>query len=150
MLFSHELNLIFIVLQMTNLCLSQMIPLLSIGYFTGLLVHVSSLALQHPFTANNSEYSDSENSTWKNIELRHRIKDSSYLLDDYPMGELSPHVSACRKPAKCIPLHKNSCMGTKLPYLTTTLDFLPESITQEIIEVKKIIHYSCIFCSNLL
>jgi hypothetical protein len=112
-----------------------MIRLLWTIYFTGLLFHGSSSELKHGFITN-----DNENNTWKDIELRHRIKDSSYLLNNYPIGGLSPDVSICRKHAKCIPLYKNSCMGTKLPYSTTTLDLIPESVTQDIIEVNKIIY----------
>jgi len=111
-----------------------MISLLWTICFTGLLLRGSSLELKHGYITNN------ENNTWKDVELRHRIKDSSYLLDNYPIGELSPDISICRKHAKCVPLHKNSCMGTKLPYSTTTLDLIPESVTQDIIEVNKIIH----------
>jgi len=114
-----------------------MIRLLWTIYFTGLLFHGSSLELKHEFITNN----DGENNTWKDVQLRHRIKDSSYLLDNYPIGGLSPNVSICHKHAKCIPLHTNSCMGTKLPYSTTTLDLIPESVTQEIIEVNQIIHF---------
>ncbi|XP_011339232.2 protein smoothened isoform X3 [Ooceraea biroi] len=98
--------------------------------FTSLLLHGWSMKLEHGFVASN----DGENNTWKDVQLKHRIKDSSYLLNNYPMEELSPDVSVCRKPAKCIPLHKNSCMGTKLPYSTTTLNLIPESVTQDIIE----------------
>ncbi|XP_012235045.2 protein smoothened isoform X2 [Linepithema humile] len=95
------------------------------------LFHPSSSKLEHEFTTNN----DGENNTWKNMELntRHRIEDSSYLLDRYPIGK-SPDVLACRRFAKCIPLQKSTCMGTKLSYSFTTLDFIPEPITQDIIE----------------
>lgn len=85
-----------------------------------------------------------ENSTWKDMDLnpRHIIKDSSYLLDRYPIGE--PPVTNCRRSAKCVPLQKGTCMGTKLPYSFTTLDLIPELVTQEIIEVDRII-YTYIF-----
>lgn len=102
------------------------------------LFHPSSSKLEHEYTANN----DGENNTWKDMELntRHRIEDSSYLLDRYPIGKL-PDVSTCRRSAKCIPLNINTCMGTKLPYAFTTLDLIPEPVTQDIIEVNKIIIY---------
>ncbi|XP_011634668.1 LOW QUALITY PROTEIN: protein smoothened, partial [Pogonomyrmex barbatus] len=90
-----------------------------------------SSELEHGFTAN-----DNENNTWKGMDLgRHIIKDSNYLLDRYPIGELSPDISTCRRPAKCIPLSKSTCMGTKLPYTSTTLDLISERVTQDIIEV---------------
>lgn len=91
----------------------------------------------------NELNNDGENNTWKSMDLspRHRIKDSSYLLDRYPIGELSPDVSTCRRSAKCVPLHKGTCMGTKLPYSFTTLDLIPERMTQDIIEVDRIIIY---------
>lgn len=91
----------------------------------------------------NELNNDGENNTWKSMDLnpRHRIKDSSYLLDRYPIGELPSDVSNCRRPAKCVPLHKGTCMGTKLPYSFTTLDLIPERVTQDIIEVDRIIIY---------
>lgn len=98
-----------------------------------LLFHGSSSELEHELNSNNGE-----NNTWKDMDLspRHRIKESIYL-DRYPIGELD--VSTCRRPAKCVPLHKGTCMGTKLPYSSTTLDLIPERVTQDIIEVDKII-----------
>lgn len=102
-----------------------------------LLFHGSSSTLE------NELNNDGENITWKDMDLspRHRIKDSSYLLDRYPIGELPLDVSTCRRPAKCVPLHKSTCMGTKLPYSFTTLDLIPERVTQDIIEVDRIIIY---------
>ncbi|KMQ88927.1 protein smoothened [Lasius niger] len=96
--------------------------------FCCLLFHGSSSELEHELNSNNGE-----NNTWKDMDLspRHRIKDSIYL-DRYPIGELD--VSTCRRPAKCVPLHKGTCMGTKLPYSSTTLDLIPERVTQDIIE----------------
>ncbi|XP_014469043.1 PREDICTED: protein smoothened-like isoform X2 [Dinoponera quadriceps] len=87
--------------------------------------------LEHRFMINN----EAENNTGKDMELgpRHRIKDSSYLLDRYPIDMSSGDMN-CRRPAKCISLHKNTCMGMKLPYTHTTLDLIPEHITQNIIE----------------
>ncbi|XP_012541511.1 protein smoothened isoform X2 [Monomorium pharaonis] len=92
----------------------------------------SSLEHERGFTDNGS----GENSTWKDRELglAHRLKDSNYLLDRYPMGKLSPDISNCRRSAKCIPLSKSTCMGTKLPYTSTTLDLIPERVTQDIVE----------------
>lgn len=97
-----------------------------------LLFHGSSS--EHELNSNNGE-----NNTWKDMDLapRHRIKDSNYLMDRYPIG--SPDVSTCRKKVQCVPLQKSTCMGTKLPYTSTTLDLIPERVTQDIIEVDKII-----------
>ncbi|XP_071558096.1 protein smoothened isoform X1 [Temnothorax nylanderi] len=97
-----------------------------------LLRNGSPLELEHGFTANDN----GENGTWKDVDLsRHnRIKDPNYLLERYPIGELSPDISACRRPAKCLPLSRNTCMGTKLPYTFTTLDLIPERVTQDIVE----------------
>lgn len=102
-----------------------------------LLRNGSPLELEHGFTANDN----GENNTWKDVDLNRRIiKDPSYLLDRYPIGE-SPNISTCRRPAKCVPLSKSICMGTKLPYTFTTLDLIPERVTQDIIEVDKITIY---------
>lgn len=92
-----------------------------------LLFHGSSS--EHELNSNNGE-----NNTWKDMDLapRHRIKDSNYLMDRYPIG--SPDVSTCRKKVQCVPLQKSTCMGTKLPYTSTTLDLIPERVTQDIIE----------------
>lgn len=107
--------------------------------FCHLLFHeafAKEFPLEHRFAVDDD---DNGNDTWNNVDLgpRHRIKDSNYLLDRYPIGELSPDVSMCRRTVKCVPLHKNTCMGTKLPYTTTTLDLVPERVTQRIIEVDK-------------
>jgi len=100
-----------------------------------LLCNGSSLELEHEFAVND----DDDNSTWKDLS-RHRIKDPNYkLLDRYPIGELIP-ISTCRRSAKCVPLSKNTCMGTKLPYTFTTLDLIPERITQDIVEVDKTVY----------
>ncbi|XP_011878776.1 PREDICTED: uncharacterized protein LOC105568029 [Vollenhovia emeryi] len=97
----------------------------------------SSLELDQGFTANEN----SENGTWEDVDLsRHRINDPNYLMERYPIGKL-PDTSTCRRRAKCVPLSRNTCMGTKLPYTFTTLDLVPERITQDIIEVDKIIIY---------
>ncbi|XP_072744512.1 protein smoothened isoform X1 [Anoplolepis gracilipes] len=95
-----------------------------------LLVHGLSSGLENELDSNGG------NNTWKDMDLspRHRIKDSSYLLDRYPIGELPLDDSTCRRFAKCVPLHKSTCMGTKLPYSFTTLDLIPERVTQDIIE----------------
>ncbi|XP_012278979.1 protein smoothened [Orussus abietinus] len=92
--------------------------------------------LEHSFGQNTN----SENKTWKEAELTHRrrIKDPSYLLDRFTMGELPTDSVDCRRPAKCIQMHHNSCMGTQLPYTTTTLDLIPEAMTQE--QVKEKLH----------
>lgn len=101
------------------------------------LFHLSSSKLEREFTAKNN----GENNTWKGMELntQHRkilgLEDSGYLLDRY-----STDIT-CRRHVKCIPLHKSTCMGTKLPYSFTTLDLIPEHVTQDIIEVDKIIFY---------
>ena len=92
------------------------------------------LELEHGFAAND----DGENSMWKDMSRHQRIKDPNYRLDRYPIDELSPDISACRRPAKCVQLSKSTCMGTKLPYTFTTLDLIPEHVTQDIVEVDKI------------
>lgn len=103
-----------------------------------LLCNGLPLELEHGFAASD----DDENNTWKDVDLSRRIiKDPSYLLDRYPMGELPPDISTCRRPAKCVPLSKSTCMGTKLPYTFTTLDLISERVTQDIIEVDKITVY---------
>ncbi|KYM89276.1 Protein smoothened [Atta colombica] len=88
------------------------------------------LELEHGFATND----DGENSMWKDMGRHQRIKDPNYRLDRYPIGELSPDISACRRPAKCVQLSKSTCMGTKLPYTFTTLDLIPEHVTQDIVE----------------
>nr|XP_050867262.1 protein smoothened [Vespula vulgaris] len=99
-----------------------------------LILHGVKSELEHTFTGNTNN----ENKTWKDLDLshRHRIKDSNYLLDRYPLGELPTDSENCRRPAKCITLQKNTCMGTKLPYTSTTLDLVSEYTTQKIIEEK--------------
>lgn len=95
--------------------------------------------LAHGFAIN----SNSENDTWKHdLELspRHRIKDSSYLLDRYPIRELPTDSLNCHRPAKCVEMQRSTCMGTRLSYTTTTLDLIPEHVTQNIIEVYYITH----------
>lgn len=95
--------------------------------------------LAHGFAIN----SNSENDTWKHdLELspRHRIKDSSYLLDRYPIRELPTDSLNCHRPAKCVEMQSSTCMGTRLSYTTTTLDLIPEHVTQDIIEVYYITH----------
>ncbi|KZC04568.1 PREDICTED: protein smoothened [Dufourea novaeangliae] len=97
-----------------------------------LIFHQISSELSHGFAGNSND----ENKTWNSMELspRHRIKDSSYLLDRYPIRELPSDPLNCRRPAKCVELEKNTCMGTRLPYTSTTLDLIPEHITQDMIE----------------
>lgn len=101
-----------------------------------LLLHRTSSELEHRFTINN----EAENNTGKDMDLgpRHRIKDSNYLLDRYPINMSLDDIN-CRRPAKCVSLHKTTCMGMTLPYTHTTLDLIPEHITQHNIEVKQII-----------
>lgn len=106
-----------------------------------LLLHRTvSSELEHRFAINN----ETGNNTEKDVDLapRHRIKDSSYLLDRYPIN-MSSDVMNCSRPAKCISLHKTTCMGMTLPYTHTTLDLIPEHVTQSIIEVDKIIFFLC-------
>lgn len=98
-----------------------------------LIIYQASSELTHGFAGN----SNGENKTWKSLELSpiHRIKDSSYLLDRYPIRELPSDSLNCRRPAKCVEMQKSTCMGTRLPYTTTTLDLIPEHVTQDVIEV---------------
>ncbi|XP_050472211.1 protein smoothened isoform X2 [Bombus huntii] len=107
--------------------------LLLIYYF--LILHRASSELAHGFPTN----SNSNNETWKHgLELspRHRIKDSTYLLDRYPMRELPPDSLNCHRAAKCVEMQRSTCMGTRLSYTTTTLDLIPEHVTQDIVEEK--------------
>ncbi|XP_068968555.1 protein smoothened isoform X2 [Bombus flavifrons] len=107
--------------------------LLLIYYF--LIFHRASSELAHGFPTN----SNSNNETWKHgLELspRHRIKDSTYLLDRYPMRELPPDSLNCHRAAKCVEMQRSTCMGTRLSYTTTTLDLIPEHVTQDIVEEK--------------
>ncbi|XP_012176597.1 protein smoothened isoform X2 [Bombus terrestris] len=107
--------------------------LLLIYYF--LIFHRTSSELAHGFPIN----SNSNNETWKHgLELspRHRIKDSTYLLDRYPMRELPPDSLNCHRAAKCVEMQRSTCMGTRLSYTTTTLDLIPEHVTQDIVEEK--------------
>ncbi|XP_033361321.1 protein smoothened isoform X2 [Bombus vosnesenskii] len=107
--------------------------LLLIYYF--LILHRASSELAHGFPTN----SNSNNETWKHgLELspRHRIKDSTYLLDRYPMRELPPDSLNCHRAAKCVEMQRSTCMGTRLSYTTTTLDLIPERVTQDIVEEK--------------
>ncbi|XP_006616295.1 protein smoothened [Apis dorsata] len=100
-----------------------------------ILFHRVSSELTHAFATNLN----GENETWKqSLELspRDRIKDSSYLLGRYPIRELPSDSFNCHRHAKCVEMQKNTCMGTRLPYSTTTLELIPEHITQDIIEEK--------------
>ncbi|XP_015173735.1 PREDICTED: protein smoothened isoform X1 [Polistes dominula] len=98
------------------------------------ILHVVNSELVDNFTGN----SNGENETWKNLDLspRHMIKDSNYLLDRYPLGELPSDFENCRRPAKCVPLQNNTCMGTRLPYSSTTSDLASEYKTPKLIEEK--------------
>lgn len=55
----------------------------------------------------------------------------------YPVGEPSPDTLDCRRPAKCVQMKDSNCMGVRLPYSTTTLDFVPsvDYASQEAIDV---------------
>lgn len=97
-----------------------------------ILVPSARLEFDHGYPAN----SNSDNKTWSDLSLRHRIKDSSYLLDRYPIGELPTDYAHCKRPAKCVQMSNATCMGTRLPYDTTTLDLIPEYTTQEMIRVR--------------
>lgn len=114
------------------------------------------MELEHGSIANDNDENSTTNQhiASEDVDLnRHRIKDPNYLLERYPIGELSPDISSCRRVAKCVPLSRNTCMGTKLPYTFTTLDLIPERVTPDIVEVDKIIIYifSVIFsCSSFL
>lgn len=89
-----------------------------------ILVPSARLELDHSYTAGGNN----DNKTWSDLGLRHRIKDPSFMLDptDY---------QHCKRPAKCVKMINTTCMGTTLPYDTTSLDLMPEYITQEMIRV---------------
>ncbi|XP_014234423.1 protein smoothened [Trichogramma pretiosum] len=57
-------------------------------------------------------------------------------LDRYPVGDLPSNHVHCKKPAKCVRINNATCMGTGLPYDTTTLDLIPEFTTYDIIKEK--------------
>ncbi|KAJ8680193.1 hypothetical protein QAD02_015980 [Eretmocerus hayati] len=87
--------------------------------------------LEHSYQGN----SNSDNNTWPDLNIRQRIKDTSYLIDRYPLYELPVNVD-CKRPAKCITMNDTTCMGTRLPYSTTTLDIIPEPTTERLIREK--------------
>lgn len=107
----------------------MMLPL--VCYF--LIFHRTSSELTHGFVGN----SNGENKTLKSLKLSsiNMIKGSNYLLDRYPAGELPSDSSNCRRQAACVEMQKSTCMGTRLPYTTTTLDLIPEHMSQDDIEV---------------
>lgn len=99
-------------------------------YFILLLFYVAGAKceLDHQFGIGN------ESKTWRNtndLGIRQRIK-GPYMYDG---GGAPPDAYDCRRPAKCVQIRNATCMGVKLPYTTTTLDFLPDGSTQETIEV---------------
>lgn len=104
-----------------------------ICYF--LILHRVSSELTHGFAAN----SNGENKTWKHS--------SNYLLDRYPIRELPSDPLNCRRQVKCVEMQRSTCMGTRLPYTTTTLDLIPEGVTQDIIEVC-IYHINIYYCGR--
>lgn len=101
----------------------------------GTLVCGAGCELSHSFPSN----SNSDNDTWGEIGIQRsplRHKDQNFLLDRYPVGELPTDSANCRRPAKCIEVSNGTlCMGTKLPYPTTTLDLIPDLNAQENIQV---------------
>jgi smoothened protein len=101
------------------------------------LLPFAKLELDHSYEANSNK----DNKTWNDLG-RHRIKDSSYLLDRYPLGELPTDYVHCKRPAKCVRMNNGACMGTRLPYETTTLDLIPEYTSQAMIRVINIIFHS--------
>ncbi|XP_034947663.1 protein smoothened [Chelonus insularis] len=74
-----------------------------------------------------------ENGTWKNLDLAVRLHDPSYLLERYPHVEPTASVN-CRKQVKCVKMKYSTCMGTPLPFTMTTVDLLPEPMTQDQIQ----------------
>lgn len=111
--------------ELSNLTfLFQMILLLCLA----ILVPPARLESDRSYLQNN------DNTTWPDLRAHHRIQDS-YLLDRYRMGELPNDYSHCKRPAKCIYVRGNTCMGRKLPYDYTTMDHIPEDTTQAMIEV---------------
>lgn len=100
--------------------------------------------VESELSRNSSGETNGENETWNELEIerpRLRHKDQSFLLDRYPVGELPTDSENCRRSAKCINISNGTlCMGTKLPYSTTTLDLLPESMSVENIQVFKMLY----------
>lgn len=60
--------------------------------------------------------------------------DRGESLYPYDLRSYSNSVE-CRRPATCVKLEYNTCMGTVLPYTMSTLDLLPEGTTQDLIAV---------------
>lgn len=65
----------------------------------------------------------------------------AFLRDRFSPGDtiLSPPDGKgpyCKHPAKCEHLNYSTCMGVKLPYVSTTLDLVGDSSTQEQIQVR--------------
>ncbi|XP_008551333.1 protein smoothened isoform X2 [Microplitis demolitor] len=58
--------------------------------------------------------------------------DRGESLYPYDLRSYSNSVE-CRRPATCVKLEYNTCMGTVLPYTMSTLDLLPEGTTQDLI-----------------
>ncbi|KAK0179934.1 hypothetical protein PV327_005631 [Microctonus hyperodae] len=103
--------------------------------FYVLLSHLTNEATSQ-FIPGYGSGKNNENNTWTNLELtaRHRLEDSSYLLDRYPIGESPADSANCKRSVKCVKMKYNTCMGTPLPYTMTSLDLIPEPITQEVVE----------------
>ena len=76
-----------------------------------------------------------ENKPWENFDVRPRLKDPTYLMDRYPLGKIPAESADCRRPAKCIPMQYQTCMGTRLPYTTTTVDLISTHMKQDAIRV---------------
>ncbi|XP_076675288.1 smoothened, frizzled class receptor [Andrena cerasifolii] len=104
----------------------MMLPL--VCYF--LIFHRTSSELTHGIVGN----SNGNNESWNNLDSRHMIKDSNYLVDRYPIRDIPSDSLNCRRRATCVEMQKSTCMGTRLPYTTTTLDLIPKHMSQDDIE----------------
>lgn len=89
-----------------------------------ILVPSARLELDHSYTAGGND----DNKTWSDLGLRYRMKEPNFLMD--PMD-----YQHCKKPAKCVKMINTTCLGTVLPYDTTSLDLMPKYTTQEMIMV---------------
>ena len=93
------------------------------------LVAPARLDLDHSSGPNLND----DNKSWTDLTPRHRIKD---MLGRFPLGELPTDFVHCKRSAKCVRMSNATCMGTRLPYDTTTLDLFPGYITQTMIRVR--------------
>ncbi|XP_014203465.1 protein smoothened [Copidosoma floridanum] len=96
------------------------------------LVPFARPELDHGFGANNNR----DDESWTETSVQHRIMEPAYLLPRLPLSEFPGDYFHCRRPAKCVHMSNSTCMGTRLPYDTTSMDLIPYYTTQEAIREK--------------